>query len=816
MRKYDHKTIEKKWQRLWEKQGLYETADEAKNKENFYALVEFPYPSGNLHVGHWYAFSVPDIFARAERMQGYNVLFPIGFDAFGLPAENAALKRGINPRKWTYDNIDYMRRQLRTMGACFDWSREIITCDPEYYKWTQWIFLQFFKKGLAYQMETAVNWCPSCKTVLANEQVIGGCCERCEHLVEQRKMKQWLLKITDYAEKLLAGLDKLDWPEEIKESQRNWIGRSEGLEEEWQVEGMKLKLKTFTTWPHTSWGSTFMVIAPEHPIINELTRGTKYEQDAKEFCQRVIREKIRDPLNIEKKKEGFFLGCYVLNHLNSRKMPLYIANFAIYEYGTGIVKCTPAHDQRDFEFAKKYNLEIIPVIYPLGGKPLNPNKMGQAYTGEGTMMNAGQFDGMPTEKAREAIGNYTIKQGNGRWTVNYKLRDWVISRQRYWGVPIPVVHCKDCGVQPVKEKDLPVLLPEIKDYKPKGDGKSPLAKVEKWVKVRCPKCGNEAQRETDTMDTFIDSSWYFLRYLDPKNKKEFASRNKMRKWMPVDRYSGGAEHTTMHLLYSRFWIKAMHNLGLLKWDEPYAVRRNRGLILGPDGQKMSKSRGNVVNPDEYVKELGADTVRMYLAFIGPYNEVGAYPWDPKGIMGIRRFIEKVWRLFENSKFKNQNAKLQSKIQNDAEKLLHKTIKKVTEDIEAFKFNTAISALMVLTNEMGSRKQEAGIRELETFLKLLAPFAPHITEELWHQLEHKTSIHKEPWPQYDKKLVKEELVNLPVQINGKLRSTIKLAADASEEEARELASKDKNVAKHLAGKTIKKVIYVKGKIINFVV
>ncbi|MDP3741487.1 MAG: leucine--tRNA ligase [bacterium] len=997
--KYDHRKIEARWQKVWEKQKLHKVPDAVKGKENFYTLVEFPYPSGNLHVGHWYAFSVPDIFVRMKRMRGQNTLFPIGFDAFGLPAENAALQRGINPKKWTLSNIAYMRKQILTMGASFDWSREVITADPEYYKWTQWIFLQFFKKGLAYQAETNVNWCPKDKTVLANEQVVDGKCDRCGSVVEQRKMKQWQLRITDYAEKLLQGLEKLDWPEEIKQAQRNWIGKSEGAEIEFGIQnadfrikrfvllhgkggspesnflpwlkrdleargyeveapampnpsepnddkqaefvlkntkldentavighsfggivalrllekGVKLSrvilaatpftakfldgkprstvaealrkgfdfekikknspgfsmlydtsddvvsptdgdayakklggdvvkvqaesphfrtekepailnaifpsVKVFTTRADTIFGATYLVVAPEHELIQNLESRILNIEEVENYIQKAKRKTELQRLEQGKEKTGVELkGIKAINPATKEEIPVWMADYVLASYGTGAIMAVPAHDERDLEFAEKFDLPIKQVIHNSSQPPLTlrggatpslrvregRGELEAAYIGQGKLINSGKYNGLDSRDARKKI-----TQDFGKLTTQYKIRDWVISRQRYWGVPIPVVHCEDCGVQPVPEKDLPVKLPEIKDYKPKGDGKSPLAKAEKWVKVKCPNCGKMALRESDTMDTFVDSSWYFLRYTDPKNKKKFADGEKLKKWMPVDMYSGGAEHTTMHLLYSRFWIKAMYDLGLVPWDEPYVKRMNRGIILGPDGRKMSKRWGNVVDPDKYVHELGADTVRMYLAFIGPYNVVGAYPWDPKGIMGARRFLEKTWRFFQNFQFTISNFQSNTEII----KLLNKTVKKVTEDIESFKFNTCVSALMILMNEFSTSSNSIKKGDLEIFLKLLAPFAPHIAEELWQELGHKTSIHIEPWPRYDKKLIIEDTVNIPVQINGRHRATIQIPKNSSQADAE--ASAKLAAQSHLLGKAVRKVIYVPGKIINFV-
>ncbi|MFC1594855.1 leucine--tRNA ligase [Patescibacteria group bacterium] len=809
---YSHRKIEKKWQKEWLKKEFYKTSDKVEDKKNFYALIEFPYPSGNLHAGHWYAYAIPDIFARMKRMQGLNIMFPIGFDAFGLPAENAAIKHGKNPKKWTYGNIDYMREQLNAMGSSFDWSREVITCDPDYYKWTQWIFLQFFKKGLAYQGETCVNWCPSCKTVLANEQVNAGWCERCGSGVEQKMMKQWMLKITDYADKLLEGSEKLDWPKEIKDAQRNWIGKSEGAMIDFKMQDTRLrgqanyKIQIFTTRPDTLFGATYMVLAPEHKLVEDLKNNIENWNDVEKYIKKT-KSKTELERQQDKEKTGIELkGIKAINPANNEEIPIWIADYVLAGYGTGAIMAVPAHDERDYEFAKKFNIEIIPVI------DSDKKIEGEAYINEGKMINSGKFNGMDSEKAKKEITEFV----HGKLTSQYKLRDWVVSRQRYWGVPIPIIHCEKCGAQPVDEKELPVELPEVKDYMPTGDGKSPLAKVEKWVNAKCPKCGEKAERETDTLDTFVDSSWYFLRYCDPKNKKEFASQEKMKKWMPVDIYSGGAEHTTMHLLYSRFFIKAMHDLKLIDCDEPYTIRRNRGIILGPDGQKMSKSRGNVVDPDEYVKKFGADTVRMYLAFIGPYNEVGSYPWDPQGILGIRRFLDRVWNLGSKKNF-DTHQKLQD---SPALRLLHKTIKKVTEDVEEFKFNTAISQLMIFSNLM-DKSSSTGKAEFvsdiyRTFLILLSPFAPYITEEIWHNLGNKESIHQEPWPKYDSKLVEDDVFQLVIQVDGKLRDSIEVPMGISQKDAEKQALASKNVQKYLNGKKPKKVIFVPKRLINIVI
>ena len=1123
MKSYEHKSIEKKWAKQWEKDALYKTSDKAKGKDNFYLLVEFPYPSGNLHVGHWYAFAVPDILARFKRMQGKNVLYPIGFDAFGLPAENAAIKNKLNPRTWTLSNIEYMKGQIRSMGTSFDWSREVVTCDPAYYKWTQWLFLQLFKAGLVYRKETAVNWCPKDKTVLANEQVVNGKCERCDSEVVQKQMLQWNIKITDYADRLINDLDALDWPKEIKESQKNWIGRSEGVEIDfplvfgndkkykfvllhgftahstdarlqwlkleleksghevvvpqlpntdnptedeqvatalaattydentvlfghslgatvamkvvekldkpiarlvlagtavspdfkdkrrpfekkfrWKFDAVKIKknapviqvlhdprdyaisedqrraledmlgvkaqicqsnephftgdkepdvlmwlrptIRVFTTRPDTLFGGTFLVLAPEHQWVKlALAHKTvlKNNDEVQQYVNQASKKKEIERLAAGKEKTGVELkGVKAINPTTGKEIPIWVADFAIATFGTGAL-FGDAHDERDVAFATKYGIPLKETIEPLfvrttgldavrkdapfiernavmavvrrrsDGKylcihyrPTSTNEFvsggiegseniqeaavreireetgytnvsfvrelgrpahskyysiqhqnntfahytpllfelvgdeqvevstdeksrhevkwltesevsgfinrddyryawdrlqGKPYTGNGVLYDSGEFSGMTSEEAIPLTGAKF-----GRMTKTYKLRDWIVSRQRYWGVPIPMIHCVDCGTVPVPDKDLPVKLPEVKDYLPEGSGKSPLAKATKWVQVKCPKCKGAAERETDTLDTFVDSSWYFLRYTDPKNTKKFAYTKKLDNWMPVDLYSGGAEHTTMHVLYSRFWHKALFDLGLVKEAEPYTRRMNRSLILGPDGQKMSKSRGNVIDPDEVVGRLGADTVRMYLAFIGPYNEVSSFPWNPDSVVGVRRFLERVWRAQEYVG-KADNAAL--------ENLLHKTIKKVGEDIAALKFNTAISALMIFINAL-EKEKAFGKGQWERFLKLLAPFAPHMAEELWAECGQKKSVHKTAWPEFDAAFLREATINIAVQINGKTRGEAEVSADA-DKEAVEKAAREA-VASRVEGKKILRTIVVAGRLVNFVV
>ena len=800
MKSFNHKEIESKWQKYWEENKINQTPDKVEGKENYYVLVEFPYPSGNLHVGHWHAFAVTDIFARYKRMLGYNVLYPIGFDAFGLPAENAAIKHGINPREWTKKNIEHMSGQLRSMGAMFDWSRKVETIDPKYYKWTQWMFVQFMKAGLAEQKEVPANWCPSCKTVLANEQVINGKCERCDSEVEKKDLKQWTLKITKYADRLIDDLDELEWPEEIKKSQKEWIGRSEGAEIEFPVKGREEKIKVFTTRPDTIFGATYMVLAPEHKLVKKwLEEGAiENKEEVENYIKEAQKKSEIERTNAEKEKTGVELkGIKAINPAREKagmediEIPVFIADYVLAHYGTGAIMAVPAHDERDYEFAEKYSLPVLQVV--------NCGSLPCAEKAE--LINSGLFDGMDSEEAKKEIVNWL----GAKMTKTYRLRDWVVSRQRYWGVPIPVVHCQKCGAVPEKEENLPVLLPEAEDYLPSDDGRSQLAKVEEFVNTTCPVCGAPAKRETDTLDTFVDSSWYFLRYIDPENEKEFSSMEKQELWMPVDFYSGGAEHTTMHLLYSRFWHKALYDLGLVKDKEPYKRRLNRGLIMGPDGQKMSKSKGNVIDPDEVVANVGSDSVRMYLAFMGPYNEPGHYPWNPDGVVAIRRFLERVYGLTEV---------LTDESSEEIKKLLHKTIKKVREDSEKLKFNTAISAMMVFVRQ--AEKEGIGKAELKEFIKLLAPYAPHLAEELWHELEEEGSVHTKEYPEFDEALVKDESIKIAVQVNGKVRAEIEIPAEASEEEVKELALSNEKIQKHLEGKELIKFIYIPGKIVNVVV
>ncbi len=833
MKNYDHTKIEKKWQKEWDSQELYKVSDKVEGKENYFTLVEFTYPSGNLHVGHWYAFACPDIFARYKRMQGYNVLYPMGFDAFGLPAENAAINLKKDPKILTYTQMDTMRAQLRSMGAMFDWDREIVSCDPKYYKWTQWMFNQFFKNDLVYRDITVVNWCPKDKTVLANEQVVDGACDRCGTEVEQRNQEQWMLRITKYADRLIDDLDKLAWPEEIKAAQRNWIGRSEGSEigfeiltggERSDLKGaqgptLRSQIKVFTTRADTLFGVTYIVLAPEH----ELILNGKLEITNKEEVEKYVLD-IKKKSELErqqsKEKTGIeLIGIKAINPANGEEVPIWVADYVLAGYGTGAVMAVPAHDERDFEFAKKFSLDRKCVIYPGFGTDIvltkepedldikykeNLNKILNAEifsVGKGKLINSNEFSGLLSEEARKKITEFV----GGKLVKTYRLRDWGISRQRYWGTPIPIVYDPEGKAHPVPDEHLPWLLPTDVDHTP--DGTAPLARSKELFERTEKIFGKGWKPEVETMDTFVDSSWYFYRYLDPNNNETFADKKSRNAWMPINLYMGGAEHTTMHLLYSRFWVKVLHDLGLVKEDEAYTIRRNRGLILGPDGNKMSKSKGNVVDPDEIVERLGADTVRMYLAFMGPYGVTTNYPWDPNGVVGVRRFLERVWKISEKIKINDTNFTSSAS--------LHKTIKKITEDIEEYKFNTSIASMMILLNEW-DKVETISKDEYKILLQLLAPFAPHITEELWREIGEKESIHLSEWPKWDKEKIIDETIKIVIQVNGKVRTELIITRDMTEEEIKDLALKDKIILGWVDGKEVKRVIYVKRRLVNIVV
>ncbi len=828
--RYDHRKIEKKWRTVWEKTGLYRVNDKIGKQKNFYHLVMFPYPSGNLHIGHWYNFAPADVYARFKKMSGFNVLSPIGFDAFGLPAENAAIKRKIHPRDWTYKNIVFMRKQLKTMGNVYDWSREIVTADPEYYKWTQWMLSYLFNRGLVYRKKAPANWCPSCRTVLANEQVVDGRCERCSSAVTQKEIEQWLLKITDYAERLLNDLSGLDWPEKTKAMQRNWIGRSEGATIKFAIADSEESVDVFTTRADTVFGATYVVVAPEHSLIKKLELRIQNLREVEKYIEQAKKKSELQRLELEKNKTGVELkGVYAVNPANGEKIPVFVADYVIGHYGAGAVMAVPAHDRRDFEFARKFKLPIRQVICQFYPEPKCPI-LEEAFEEDGHLVASGEFTGLKSEEGGEKIVKWLAKKGLASKRVNYKLRDWLVSRQRYWGAPIPLVFCAACekragnpraarfsegerlnpGWVAVSEKNLPVKLPNIKDYLPTGEGKSPLARSDKFVAAKCPKCGGAAKRETDTMDTFVCSSWYYLRYTDPKNSGRFAGAKKMKAWLPVKMYVGGAEHSVLHLLYSRFFTKALYDGKCVGFQEPFLSLRHQGTILGSDGQKMSKSRGNVVDPDALVKEFGVDAVRMHLCFMSEYSQGG--PWNPTGILGVCRFLQRVCDLTEKVKTKRVGI---SAAENAAmERALHRAIKKVGEDIEEFKFNTAISTLMILTNEL-EKQPFLEIKNWKIAIKLLAPFAPHLAEELWRKFGGKKSVYAEKWPAYDQNKIAEKNFVLVVQVDGKMRDSFEAPAGISQKEAEELTLVRDNVKKWLEGKEIAKVIFVPGKLVNIV-
>ncbi len=950
MQKYEPKIVEEKWQKIWEEQKAFKANDKDK-KPKYYALVEFPYPSGEgLHCGHPRSYTALDVVARKRRMQGYNVLYPMGFDAFGLPAENYAIKTKSNPKDVVKKNIENFTRQMKSIGFSFDWDRVVNTTEPEYYKWTQWIFLKLFEKGLAYQKQMPINWCPKCKIGLANEEAIDGKCERCGTEVEKKDMKQWMLAITKYADRLIDDLDDLDYLEKIKLQQKNWIGRSEGtiakfkIKTQQSAESQKPKAKSslieiFTTRIDTIFGVTYIVLAPEHELVRQITTP-EHQKEVDKYIKQTNSKTDIQRKDLEKEKTGVFTGSYAINPVNNKEVPIWIADYVVASYGSGAVMAVPAHDERDYAFAKKYNLPIEYVIEPVTGKPRekeeyrksvvvvveNPKNgkvltfnwgkelggylilgggmetnedpieaakreileetgyknvefvaksetihhhyrahsknvnryidavglhfrlkdeskentkledsekgkfklewkeknevanliedelhhyvfarfiLGNAFTGDGILIGSEDFSGMDSEKAREEITKWLNKKNLGDKKVEYSLRDWVFSRQHYWGEPIPIIHCKKCGIVPVPEKELPIELPFVENYEPTNTGESPLAKITDWVNTTCPKCGAKAKRETDTMPNWAGSSWYFIRYIDPKNDKEIADKKKLKHWLPIDWYNGGMEHTTLHLLYSRFWYKFLYDIGVVPTKEPYQKRTSHGMILAEDGQKMSKSRGNVINPDDIIEKFGADTLRMYEMFMGPFSE--AVAWNTDSIKGVRKFLDRVWNNFSELPGKESDKEIEVK--------LHQTIKKITEDIEAMRFNTCISALMELLNFIENKPTTK--EQAEIFTKLLYPFAPHISEELWEKLGHTQTITNEAWPIFDESKIKTSTVKIGVQIMGKVRGTIELSQEATEKEAVKLAKENPNIQKHLRDKKIIKTIYVPGKILNFV-
>ncbi|MCI5617746.1 MAG: leucine--tRNA ligase [Ruminococcus sp.] len=801
--KYNHLVVEPKWQKAWEEKGCFH-AEENSDKKKFYALIEFPYPSGQgLHVGHPRPYTALDVVSRKRRLQGYNVLYPIGWDAFGLPTENYAIKNHIHPELVTKNNVARFKKQIQSLGISFDWSREINTTDPEYYKWTQWIFLQLFKHGLAYKKEMAVNWCTSCKCVLANEEVVNGVCERCGSEVVRKVKSQWMLKITEYADRLIKDLDLVDYPDRVKAQQKNWIGKSTGAEVDFNTtEGDKLTV--YTTRCDTLFGATYMVISPEHPCIEKWNDKIKNIEDVKAYQAEAAKKSDFERTELVKEKTGVMLdGVKAINPVNGKEIPIFVSDYVLVSYGTGAIMAVPAHDTRDWEFAKKFDLPIIEVVK--GGEDVQKEAFTDCATG--VMVNSDFLTGLTVEEAKKKMISWLEENKVGRAKTNYKLRDWVFSRQRYWGEPIPIVHCDKCGYVPIPESELPLRLPMVDSYEPTDTGESPLSKITDWVETTCPCCGGKAYRETDTMPQWAGSSWYFLRYMDPHNKEALASKEALNYWSPVDWYNGGMEHTTLHLLYSRFWHKFLYDIGVVPTPEPYAKRTSHGMILGENGEKMSKSRGNVVNPDDIVQQYGADTMRLYEMFIGDFEK--AAPWNDKGIKGCRRFVERYYNLQE---------KLidGDKVRPELECSIHKTIKKVSEDIENIKFNTAIASLMALMNDINA-VGSINKKEYAIFSILLNPFAPHVTEEIWSTCNlGEGMVVDQPWPEYDESKCKANEIEIAVQVNGKIKTKLMIPAEAEQAEVIALAKADENVKKSVEGMNIIKEIYVKGRLVNIVV
>lgn len=806
---YNHLEIEKKWQEFWDKNNTFQAKEDPNlpKEKHIYILDMFPYPSGEgLHVGHPEGYTATDIISKYYILNGYNVLHPMGWDAFGLPAENYAIKTKIHPSIITDRNIENFRRQIKSIGLGYDWSREIKTTDPEYYRWTQWIFLQLYKKGLAYKTEAPINFCPSCKTGLANEEVVEGKCERCGTEVYKKNLPQWILRITAYADRLLDDLDQLDWPEDIKLMQKNWIGKSEGAYINFKVSGHDEFIKVYTTRPDTIFGVTFMVLAPEHPLVDKIC-SNEFKEKVQNYRDYTLKKSDLERTSLNKEKTGCFIGAYAINPLNKKEIPIYISDYILMTYGTGAIMAVPAHDQRDFEFAQKFNLPIIQVVTNEKGKLFD--KLDKAFEEEEYAINSGQFDGLTTSVFKEKIIEYIEENKIGSKGVNFKLRDWIFSRQRYWGEPIPIVYCEKCGEVPLDEKDLPLKLPEVKEYEPSGTGESPLVKIDSWVNTTCPKCGGKAKRETNTMPQWAGSCWYYLRYIDPHNKNEFCSIDKQKYWMPVSLYVGGKEHAVLHLLYARFWHKFLYDIGVVTTKEPFLKLRNQGLILGENGEKMSKSRGNVVNPDDIIKEYGADTFRMYEMFMGPLEK--SKPWNTNSIKGVRRFIERIYNYFNNVILYDEEEK-DLKIL----KIAHKSIKKIEEDIlSVSSFNTAISQLMIFLNEL-EKKTEISKDIAKIFVVLLSPFAPHISEEIYSIIGGKNSIFKnERWPQYKEEHLTEENITIAITVNGKKRSTIDVPFNSDEDYVLEKALNDENVKKYVNKENLIKKVFVKNKILNLI-
>ena len=801
MREYNPKDIEKKWQDIWDENETFRATDD-RDKKKFYALIEFPYPSGQgLHVGHPRPYTALDVVSRKRRMEGYNVLYPMGWDAFGLPTENYAIKNKIHPKIVTEQNVARFKSQLKALGLSFDWSREINTTHPEYYKWTQWIFLKLLEKGLAYKNEASINWCPDCKVGLANEEVVGGACERCQTEVTRKVKTQWMLKITEYAERLIKDLDLVNYIDRVKIQQTNWIGKSEGMEVDFEIKGGET-LRVYTTRPDTLYGVTYMVISPEHPILQTMKDKIENMCELEKYQEFASHKSDFERTELVKEKTGVEIkGIKAINPVNGAEIPVWISDYVLMTYGTGAIMAVPGHDSRDWEFAKEFNLPIAQVVD--GG---NIEECAFTDIDSGTLVNSDILNGLTVDEAKKKISEYLKEKGLGEDKTNFKLRDWVFSRQRYWGEPIPVVHCDGCGIVPLPESELPLLLPDVDSYEPTENGESPLAKMDDWVNTTCPKCGGSAKRETDTMPQWAGSSWYFLRYTDPHNNEELASQENLDYWMPVDWYNGGMEHTTLHLLYSRFWHKFLYDYGIVSMPEPYMKRTSHGMIMGENNEKMSKSRGNVINPDEVVDESGADTLRVYEMFIGDFEK--SVSWSENGVKGCRRFLDRVWRLRDSLVDGEEYSK-------ELETSMHKTIKKVTEDYEAMKFNTAIASLMALLNEFNDSKS-VNKAEFKIFITLLNPAAPHITEELWQDLGFTGMLNETSWPVWDENKTVEDTIEMAVQINGKVRGKIVVSRDASQDEAKTRVLEDARLSELLKDKNIIKEIYVAGRIYNIVV
>ena len=820
LERYNFGEIEKKWQKKWEDSNSFKVTEDA-DKEKYYVLEMFPYPSGKLHMGHVRNYSIGDVLARYKRMKGFNVLHPMGYDSFGLPAENAAIKNGTPPAEWTYSNMDEMTKQLKELGLSYDWDRQVATCKPDYYRWMQWIFIQFYKKGLAYKKDNPVNWCPSCQTVLANEQVVDGKCERCKSPVTKKSLSQWYFKITDYADRLLANLDKLPgWPEKVKIMQRNWIGKSHGAQITFPIEGFDKAMDVYTTRADTLYGVTYMVMAPEHPYISELVAGTEYEADVNAYIEKVQHMSDIDRTSTSNEKTGVFIGRYAINPINGKKVPIFISDYVLMGYGTGAIMAVPAHDTRDFDFAKMFDLEIIPVVDP-GDPEIDLNNLKEAFVAEGTMINSGFMDGMNNRDAIAAMIKHVEEKGIGKETTNYKLRDWLISRQRYWGTPIPMIYCEDCGWQPEKEENLPVLLPEDVEFT--GKGESPIATSKTFQNAVCPCCGKPAKREIDTMDTFLDSSWYFLRYCDALNDKEAFAKDKVDYWMNVDQYIGGVEHAILHLMYARFFQMALYDLGLVSQEEPFENLLTQGMVI-KDGAKMSKSLGNVVSPAEIIEKYGADTARLFILFAAPPER--ELDWSDQGVEGSYRFINRVYRMVYDFTKDYKVTGDAYEIRNDADKNLNYwknyAVKKVSDDIGTrFNFNTAISTVMELVNEM-YKYREGDVNEalfgatVKDLIVMLAPFIPHVAEEMWEHIGAEGSVHDQSWPSYDESALVKDTVEIVVQINGKIKERLDIAGDLSREEMQEVCMNDEKVKALTEGKNVIKVIAVPGKLINIVV